>query len=130
MPAILSFLSPYIGRIVFVVAALAIGFGAGIKYEQPKIAKLNQTIGAAQGTIRDLQAGVTAQNDAIAKLQSEAKARAEKAQKDINDALTIAADANKRAAAILAKKPPVGVNVCTAAQAEFDNELKAERGIP
>jgi hypothetical protein len=129
MPAVLSFLSPYIGRIIFVVVALAVGFGAGVKYEQPKIAKLKQTIGADQGAIRDLTAGVAAQNQAILDLQNAAKARAAKALKDVNDALALAADEHKRAAAILAKRPPKGVNVCTAAQAEFDAELKAERGI-
>ena len=123
----LAFLAPYWSKIIIVLVIFAAGVGAGIRYETPKIAKLNQELGGDKAVIASLTAGVTAQNDAINKLQSDAKIRADEAKKAINEALIVAADANLKAEKILASRPPKGKNVCAAASAAFDAELKAER---
>lgn len=127
MPTILSFLAPYWGKIVLVLVILAVGFGAGVKYKQPMINKLNQQIGGYEETIHSMTALVDEQNTAIDKLKVEAQQRAAEAQKAVDEAKALAVEADKRAAEILASKPPKGKNQCLAAVEVFRAELKAER---
>ena len=123
-------LSPGIIKVILFVVAFLAGMGAGIKFMQPKIDKLNQEIGEYKSAYASLAATTAEQNAAIEKLMTQAKARAEAAKKAVEAAQADATTANKRAADILAKKAPVGVDPCKAASAELDAELKTERNTP
>lgn len=127
----LSALTPYMTaiKLAIVAVAFAAGVGTGIHHEQPKIAALNQTIGADNGTIQNLTIYSAAQNKGLDDLKA-AQAAREKAAKDAVDAAQNEARAARHtAAAILSKKLPKGANQCLAAENDFRQELKNERGL-
>jgi cell division protein FtsB len=122
-----SFLTPSVIKFILFLVVFLAGMGVGVKLMQPKIDKLNQEIGEYKSAYASLAATTAEQNAAIEKLRIQAKARAEAAKKAVEAAQADATNANKHAAEILAKKPPPGVDPCTAASAELDAELKTER---
>jgi len=125
----MSALTPYITyiKIAMVAIIFAGGVGLGIHLEQPKIAALNQTIGASKVTVQNLTASIAQSNKAIEDNKAAEAARAKSAQDALDAAKLEAKTARATAARILAQRPPKGVNECTAAQAAFDAELRAER---
>lgn len=126
----LNALAPYMNIIkaVILFVIFSFGVGVGIHHEQPRIDRLNQTIGKQHEALMSMGAAIKEQNGAFAKLQSDEKQRQEKAKIAINNARVAVANANAAAKKILDKSPPKG-NICDAASAEFDKELKLERGI-
>ncbi|KUZ66898.1 hypothetical protein WI36_24345 [Burkholderia ubonensis] len=127
-----------LARVLALLAAVAAVLGVGAylasRHYEPIVAGLDQKLGASAQTIKDDQAayGVLAaqaktQNDAILGLQRAAEARAASAATAIAAAETVAAKSRARANVLLASKPAPGVNICDAARALVDAQIKQER---
>lgn len=114
-------------KIAIMIAAFAGGYWTSNYFSQKTISGLNQTIGGQKNSIASLTAGVAEQNAAIEAMKKQAAQRAAAAQAALAAAKADTAKANRRAAAVLASRPPVGANVCTAAEEAFRFELKTER---
>jgi len=131
--------------ILAVVLTLCTGGWVGHKISEShhlgKITKLESDLAAARSAEKlsddlsnrfekycgAIDAATQKQDKAIAELDRQAK---------VHEAATAAVTAQARkesatfqrdAASILAKRPPPGADGCTAASAEFDDELRAER---
>lgn len=126
----LNAIAPYMNiiKVVLLAAIFAFGVGVGIHHEQPRIDKLNQTVGKQHEALMSMGAAIKEQNEAFTKMRADEKTREDRARIEINNAKVGASNAIAAAKKILDKKPPKG-NICSAASAEFDKELKAERGI-
>jgi len=122
-------ITPYMSIIKAVMVAMifSAGLALGIHLEQSKIATLNNTIGSLQQTNKDLTVGVQNQNDAISKLQSDAKAREEAATKAVDAAKQSARSQYQAAQQILAKQHSGGSGACSDASQAFSDELEQER---
>lgn len=110
------------------IAAICAGcvlFGTHLM--QPKIAALNQTIGALQTSNSQLELAAQAQNDGIAKLVASTKEREIAASKAIDSAKRLAESSLAKAKKLLAEQHPSTGNVCAQASSEFDSELLQDR---
>lgn len=132
-------------RIILAVVALllaaALGGWAGFKVSESRhldkitsqsaqITKLeaakalNDDLAARESTYcKALDKAVAEQDARIAELGAQMAAHKAAAA----DARVESARLQREAAALLAKRPPAGADVCVAARAAFDNELRAER---
>lgn len=116
------------------VAAALIGVGAwgggklARNHYEPLLVTAGERIGSLTTANGAMQAAVAHQNAAIAALENETEKRERAAKAAVRQAHKAAVQNQARAQAVLLLKPPAGVNLCTAAMAAFDDELKLERG--
>ncbi len=117
-----------------VAALLGIGAYLASRHYEPIVADLDQKLGASAQTIENdkaaygvLAAQAKTQNDAILGLQRAADARAASAASAVAAAASVAAKSQARANVLLASKPAPGLNVCDAARALVDEQIKQER---
>lgn len=128
-------ISPWRILAVLVAVAALIGFGAWGGYTlardhyEPKLATANEQIGSLTTANTALKSSVERQNAAVTALQAEATKREQAATAAVQQAHKLAVKSQTRAQAVLLLKPPTGANLCAAAQAAFDAELKDERGV-
>lgn len=124
-----NFLTPYMTalKIALAVALFAAGFFVAGHFYQNKIDSLHEDIGSYEATIRSMGAVIIDQNDGIEAMRKAAAERDAAAQQAIATAVLAQQDAERKAHAILAKRPPKNSDECSAASAAFDDELTAER---
>ncbi|SIT43784.1 conserved exported hypothetical protein [Paraburkholderia piptadeniae] len=124
-----------IAAILAIVAAL-VGLGAygASRHYAPIIAGLNQQIGKANQAIADDQAAfgtlkgaAELQNASILALQKEAASRAAEAAAAVAAAEKQNIAHQSRAAVLLASKPEAGSDVCAAASALIDAQIREDR---
>lgn len=126
--------APYRWVAWLVLAAIIAGVGAwgGHKataaYYQPKVAKAEARAAEFESAYGSLARAVQNQNDAINRLQDEAKAREEQAAKALAQARAASSENRDKATAIMGLKLPAGADECRTARDEFDDELNFERG--
>ncbi|HEF4743286.1 TPA: hypothetical protein SAO08_003138 [Burkholderia multivorans] len=120
--------------LAIVAALLGIGAYLASRHYEPIVEGLNEKLGASAQTIEDdkaaygvLAAQAKTQNDAILGLQRAAEARAASAAAAVTAAESAAAKSAARANVLLASKPAPGVNICDAARALVDEQIKQER---
>lgn len=104
------------------------GHKATAAYYQPKVAKAEARAAEFESAYGSLARAAQNQNDAINRLQDEAKAREEQAAKAIAQARAASSASRDKATAIMGLRLPAGADECSAARDEFDDELKFERG--
>jgi hypothetical protein len=126
-----NFLSPYMMylKIALAITLVGVGFISAFTLQQKKIDGLNERLGGYEQTISSMTALTLESNTKIESMAAEAEKRKEEAAKAIASAQSAADDAETIAHAILTKKPPKGINQCLAAQSEFRDELRRERGL-
>ncbi|HDR9065461.1 TPA: hypothetical protein ACU967_002218 [Burkholderia contaminans] len=121
--------------IAAVVAAL-IGVGSYLasRHYAPIVAGLNQQLGKATQALADdkaaygtLASAAALQNASILALQTEAAARKAQADAAVAAAEKVSAAYQARAAALLASQPAAGSNVCVAASALVDAQIREDR---
>ncbi|WP_175969607.1 hypothetical protein [Burkholderia sp. BCC0322] len=117
-----------------VAALLGVGAYLASRHYEPIVAGLDQKLGAANQVIADdkqaygvLATQAKTQNDAILGLQRAAEARAASAAAAVAAAESVATKSQARANVLLASKPAPGVNLCDAARALVDEQIKQER---
>ncbi|WP_175795982.1 hypothetical protein [Burkholderia anthina] len=124
-----------IAAILAIVAAL-VGLGAygASRHYAPIVAGLNQQIGKANQAIADDQAAFGTlksasdlQNASILALQKEADTRAAQAASAVAAAETQNVAHQGRAAVLLSSKPDAASDVCAAASALVDAQIKEDR---
>jgi hypothetical protein len=131
-------LASTLARILAILATIAALLGVGAylasRHYEPIVAGLDQKLGASAQVIENdkaaygvLAAQAKTQNDAILGLQRAAEARAASAAAAFAAAGSKAAKSEARANVLLASKPAPGVNVCDAARALVDEQIKQER---
>lgn len=126
--------APYRWVAWLVLAAVIAGVGAwgGHKataaYYQPKVAKAEARAAEFESAYGSLARAVQNQNDAINRLQEDAKAREERAAQEVAQARAAAATSRDQATSIMGLKLPAGADECQAAREAFDDELRQERG--
>lgn len=131
--------------IAVVVLILAFGGWIGHRISEShhlaKISRLETDLGAARNAEKlsadladrfekycgAIDAATAKQDAAIVELGKQAKAHEAASAAATAQARKDSAKFQRGAASILAKPAPVGVDGCTAASAEFDDELRAER---
>jgi len=126
------FVTPWVRTLVCVLCLLATGLLGGYmltrNHYESLLAAANQEIGSLKAANLDMADAVKKQNAAIDALQAEAKRRQAQAKIATDKAKAESVQSQKRAQAVLLSKPPAGSDMCEAARAAFDDELKAERG--
>jgi len=127
----IGFLTPYMAAIksVLMVLIFVAGFALSSHLSGKKIGVLNEELGGYKETISSMSALITQQNDGISSLRRLAAERDLRTQQAIEEARRLQSGAEETARAILAKRPPSGVDGCTAASNEFDAELRQERRV-
>ncbi|TRO14328.1 hypothetical protein EQ836_07590 [Ectopseudomonas mendocina] len=86
-------------------------------------------LGACRTTRTNLLGQVIEQNAALADLRASAMERAARAKDLQQQAEVEAQQADQQAQLVLQERSPAGADVCAAASAAFDAELKRERGL-
>ncbi|MCA8013292.1 hypothetical protein [Burkholderia vietnamiensis] len=131
---IASTLARVLAVLATVAALLGVGAYLASRHYEPIVAELDVKLGASAKTIENdkaaygvLDAQAKTQNDAILGLQRAAEARAASAAAAVAAAESVAAKSQARANVLLASKPASGVNVCDAARALVDEQIKQER---
>jgi hypothetical protein len=127
----ISLLNPYTKyvKIVLAVAVFAAGFATAFHMQQGKIDDLHDKLGGYEVTINSMQALALESNSKIDELNKQSKMRQADAERAVLAAQAEAEDAGAVAHALMARKPPKGVNQCIAAQKDFSDSLRAERHI-
>lgn len=126
--------APYRWVAWLVLAAAIAGIGAwgGHKataaYYQPKVAKAEARAAEFESAYGSLARAAQNQNDAINRLQADAKAREKRAAQEVAQARAAAATSRDQATSIMGLKLPSGADECQAAREAFDDELRQERG--
>lgn len=115
--------------VIVVICLLAGVAGASIAahHYKPKLAAAEAKAKEFQDAYESLAATTARQNEAVTRLEADAKARQDDAVKAIAAARPLAATRRDQAAVILRLKPPAGLDPCKAAAEAFDAELAAER---
>lgn len=103
------------------------GHKATAAYYQPKVAKAEARAAEFESAYGSLARAVQNQNDAINRLQADAKAREVQAAKALAQAGAAASANRAKASAIMGLKLPAGASECSAARDDFDAELRLER---
>jgi len=130
----------YKNALLGLLAALAVfgaGWGAaGWLYYSPRLETAAQAITTAQAaaarqkaSAEACEASVGRQNVALADLRSQLAAAELEALAARQAAVEARAERDSRAQGILAETTPAGADVCQAASAAFDAELRRERGL-
>ncbi len=125
--------APYRWVAWLALAAVIAGIGAwgGHKataaYYQPKVAKAEARAAEFESAYGSLARAAQNQNEAINRLQEEAKAREVQAAKVLARARAAASSNRSKAASIMGLKLPDGADECRAARDDFDAELRLER---
>lgn len=118
-----------ITAIVVILLALAAMVGAGAwmagRHYQPTIDRLNQVLTQCKDTTRQQSATINSQNAGIEAMRSADAAREAKAKAEQEKARREALDDYGKATAILSERTTG--EVCAAASAAFDDELRRER---
>lgn len=86
-------------------------------------------LGACRATRTQLLGQVIEQNDALADLRAAELERAARAREVQQHAELEAQQVDQQAQLVLQERTPAGADVCAAASAAFDDELKRERGL-
>ncbi|MDH0098244.1 hypothetical protein N7333_16800 [Pseudomonas sp. GD04158] len=86
-------------------------------------------LGACRTTRTNLLGQVIEQNGALAELRAAEQERSARARDVQQRAEGEAQLADRQALAVMQERTPVGADVCAAASAAFDDELKRERGL-
>jgi hypothetical protein len=122
------------GRLVAVAALLLAGIVLGgwlaARHFEPQLAEANRKLGEYEHAYLTLAEATGRQNAAIDALEQAAATRKGKARKAAIQARGAAQPHYGRAEAILGLKPPPSADPCRAASADFDAELREERGRP
>jgi len=126
------FVTPWVRTLICVFCLLIAGLIGGYtltrNHYESLLAAANQEIGSLKSANLDMADAVKKQNAAIDALQAEAKRRQAQAKISADKAKAESVQSQKRAQAVLLSKPPAGADMCEAARAAFDDELRAERG--
>jgi len=85
---------------------------------------LQTKLDMSQANLFQLKNDIDAQNVAIQKLKTDTDERVAKGLEEIARAKASAASSKARADSILSRKPPVGANICDAANDLFNQEIK------
>lgn len=128
IPANYRALAIGVAALLVFAAGGILGIKATAAHYGPQLDKANQALGEYRNAYGALAAATARQNDAIENLQAEAAVREKTAREAAEAARRAAQPKRDQAAAILALKPPAGVDQCTAARESFDAELRQERG--
>lgn len=104
------------------------GHKATAAYYKPQVAKATARATEFKSAYNAIALASQHQNEAINQLQADAKAREKRAAQEMAHARAAAATRRDQAAAIMGLKLPTGADECKAASAEFDAELRQERG--
>lgn len=86
-------------------------------------------LGACRATRTTLLGQVIEQNGALADMRAAELERAGRTREVQRQAESEAAQADQQAQQVLQERTPAGADVCAAASAAFDDELKRERGL-
>jgi hypothetical protein len=120
----------------FLIAACLVGLGAYLasRHYAPEVESLNQKLGAANQALANdkaafsvLSAASDRQNASIVALQKAADARAALAASAVAAAEAKNVAYQSKAAVVLASKPSPGSNVCGAASALIDAQIREDR---
>ncbi|MDW5502476.1 hypothetical protein R6Y99_22005 [Pseudomonas lundensis] len=118
-----------IASVVVILLALAAVVGAGAwmagRHYQPTIDRLNEALTQCRDISRQQSATITSQNAGIEALRSADVARQAKAKAEQEKALREAQNDYGKANAVLSERTTG--EVCAAASAAFDDELRRER---
>lgn len=86
-------------------------------------------LGACRATRTNLLGQMIEQNGALADMRAAELERATRAREVQQRAERAAVQADQQAQQVLQERTPAGADVCAAASAAFDDELKRERGL-
>ncbi|CAB3779456.1 hypothetical protein LMG28688_00847 [Paraburkholderia caffeinitolerans] len=116
------------------LALLGLGAYGASRHYAPIVAGLNQQLGKASQAIADdqaafgtLKSAAELQNTSILALQKEADTRAAQAASAVAAADAQNVSHQSRAAVLLASKPDAASDVCAAASALIDAQIKEDR---
>lgn len=103
------------------------GHKATAAYYQPKVAKAEARSAEFESAYGSMARAVQNQNDAINRMQADAKAREAQAAKVLAQARAAASSNRDKASAIMGLRLPAGADECSTARDDFDAELRLER---
>ena len=114
--------------VVVLLAGIALGGWLAALHFEPRLAEANRKLGEYEHAYLTLAAAASRQNAAIDELQRAVMERKENARQAARQARGAAQVHYDKASAIGGLKPPPGADPCRAASADFDAELRDERG--
>lgn len=112
------------------LCGMVLGGLLAARHFEPQLAEANRKLGEFEHAYLTLAAASGRQNAAIEALRIAGEARKEKARQSARQARGEAQGLYRDAEAILGLKLPAGADPCRAASADFDDELRRERGRP
>ncbi|MEW6166064.1 MAG: hypothetical protein AB1642_13480 [Pseudomonadota bacterium] len=115
---------------VVLLAGIALGGWLAARHFEPRLAEANRKLGEYQHAYLTLAEATGRQNAAIEAMKTAEHERQARAVRAAATARREARGHYNAAQAILGLKPSAGTDACAAARADFDAELRAERGLP
>lgn len=118
--------------IVLLLGALLVGVGLGTwataSFYETRLERINQQLGACANANTTLIAATKHQNKGVTELQAAGVAKTRRVADAVASTRPRIDVLGSQARAILGAQKPLGRDLCESARADFDAELKRERG--